>query len=846
MEFKSFFVYPKFPAPLEKLIVLSYNLWFTMDFEALNIFYRIDAELFRKVNRNPIKFIHLLPREKIEALTQDQRFLEDLKEIFEHFERYKKIRHPLLEKEGITDRDVIAYFSTEFALHESIPIYAGGLGVLAGDFLYGASDLDLPLVGVTLFYTKGYFKQKLDETFFQKEEPEKIDKFLNLLREAKDEKGSPLIFDLPLLDRKIKVKVWKLEIGRRICLFLDTDLPENPPEIRNLLDYLYPAEPEKRLKQEIVLGIGGYLALKKLGLEPRLYHLNEGHSAFVILSRLKDLIFEKGLSASEAKLYIQETTIFTTHTPVIAGNEHFDTKLVQKYLEPEVKALGLSLDNLAVCGCIHGDTTIFWLPAMAIRYSRYVNAVSKLHQKVTKKMWEPLFEKWLPEEIPIDYVTNGVHWRWISPPFYKLLKDYIDPDFKFLDPDDPKWEEIFNIPDEELWEAHKKNKQQLINLLNKHLEEELLKRTSKVSEKWKYPLKRFQLIVGCARRVTGYKRNTLILFDKERLLNLLNDTNKPILFVFAGKAHPKDLEGKKMIQELHEFRKDNQVEDRFIFIENYNLHLARYILWGSDVWLNTPYRPMEASGTSGMKAAMNGVLHLSVLDGWWVEGYDGQNGWAIYPKEGLPPYNYYEANQIYSLLEGKIRDLFYDRDEEGIPREWVRRMKRALYTACKRFSLNRVLLEYLQKFYLPAYKMEKLLRENNFELLKKIEEERKILTENWKNLKILDFKINLTDEVVWEETEIEIQLEVALGGIPPEFIRVEVVCIRELEEKEEAEEEREFNIIPLELKKLEGDKALFETSYFLYGHGLRKLSARIVPQNEIIRRAYPELIIWYE
>jgi len=842
MEFKKFFVYPKFPESLEKLVTISYNLWFTWDFEALSLFYKMDAELFRRVKHNPIKFIHLLPKEKINALAQDKRFLEDLQEIWERFENYLKRGNPHIEREK---EEIIAYFCTEFALHEALPIYAGGLGVLAGDILMGASDLDIPLVGVSLLYNKGYFRQIIEQGKVQKEEAEKFDKFLNILREVKDSNGNPIIIELKLLEETVKAKIWKVEVGKRLCLFLDTDLPENLPETRSLLDYLYPADPEKRLKQEILLGMGGYLALRSIGLEPTLYHLNEGHSAFVIISRLKELMLEKGLSYEEAKLYIQETTIFTTHTPLIAGNEHFDSRLVEKYLAPELNSLGLTMEDLLKCGCILGDKTIFWLPALAIRKAKYVNAVSKLHQDTTKRMWHPLFPEWLLEEVPIDYVTNGVHWRWLSEPFNKLLSDYVDPDFRFLSPQDSAWEEILNIPDEEIWEAHKKNKQRLINLLNKYLEEEYLKSDlPRGQRKWSLPLKRFYLIVGCARRVTGYKRNNLILFDKERLLRLLQDQDRPILFVFAGKAHPKDTEGKKMIQELLEFREKYGVEDKFIFLENYDLHLARYIIWGSDVWLNVPYRPMEASGTSGMKASLNGVLNLSVLDGWWAEGYDGMNGWAIYPKEGLPPFNFYEANQLYTLLEKEIRDLFYSRDEEGIPREWVARMKRALYTACKFFSINRVLLEYEQKFYLPAINQAKLLQENHFQLIKELVKEKKVLEENWKNIKILNFTTNIKSEEVWEETEINISVEVALSNINPNYINVEVVCIRETGMEGE-QERKEIAFMPMELIKVEGDRAIYELRYHLYGHGLRKVGVRLIPRSGILRRAFPEYIKWY-
>ncbi|MCS7150365.1 MAG: alpha-glucan family phosphorylase [Caldimicrobium sp.] len=845
MEFKKFFVYPRFPQSLEKLVTISYNLWFTWDFDALSLFYKMDAELFRKVKHNPIKFIHLLPKEKIQALSQDKKFLNDLQEIWERFEEYLKKSSPVVESLGISSEDTIAYFCTEFALHEALPVYAGGLGVLAGDILMGASDFDIPIVGFSLLYNKGYFKQVIDQTKIQREEPEKFDRFLSVLREVKDQAGNPLLLEISILDNVIKAKLWKVEVGKRLCFFLDCDIPENPQEWRNVLDYLYPADAEKRLKQEILLGVGGYVALKKLGLNPRIYHLNEGHSAFVILPRLRELMLERGLSYEEAALYIQETTVFTTHTPLIAGNEHFDTKLVEKYIGPELKALGITLDQFMQCGCILGDKTIFWLPALTIRKSRFVNAVSKLHQETTKKMWHPLFPDWLLEEVPIDYVTNGIHWRWLSEPFEKLLRDYVGPDYRFLSHEDPAWEEILRIPDEEIWEAHRKNKQRLINCLNRFLEEEYLKGDSqKATKRWSVPLKRFHMIVGCARRVTGYKRNHLILFDKERLLRLLQDSERPVLFVFAGKAHPKDIEGKKIIQEILEFREKYQVEDRLIFLDNYDLHLARTILWGSDVWLNLPYRPMEASGTSGMKACMNGVLHLSVLDGWWVEAYDGTNGWAIEPKDGLPPFNFYEANQLYGLLEGEIRELFYKRDEEGIPREWVYRMKRAFYTVCKYYSMNRVLGEYLQRLYLPALAQSRTLAKDDFAMVRALISEKRILEENWRDLKILNFYTNLKSEEIWEDTELEVYVEISLGNLSPDLLTVELVCIRETGLDEE-NTKKEINYMPMELTKQEGNKATYEVRYSLYGHGLRRLGVRVIPRSEILRRAFTELIKWY-
>ncbi len=841
MEFKKFFVFPKFPEPIEKLVTISYNLWFTFDFDALNLFYRIDADLFRQTKHNPIKFIHLLPKEKIQELINDRRFLLELQSLWEKFEEYKVHRHPVVEEAGFRDEDRIAYFCMEFAIHEALPIYAGGLGVLAGDILMGASDFALPMVGVGLLYSKGYFRQRIDQMGLQVEEDDTFDRFLNIIREVKLPDGRPLVIDLILQNGlHIKAKVWKIEIGKVLCLLLDTDIPENPPEIRALGNKLYHPDPEVRIKQEILLGMGGYLALKSLGLNPKIYHLNEGHSAFVVLSRLKDLL-SQGLTYEEAKFLIKETTVFTTHTPVIAGNEHFDSSLVLKYLEPEISSLGINIEEFFKCGCLPNERKFFWLPVFAIRHSNYVNAVSRLHQVVTKRMWSPLFQDYLAEEIPIDYVTNGVHWRWLSEPIYQLLRSHLGEEFKYLTPEDKAWEEVLNLPDEDLWEAHKKNKQRLVNLLNKHLEEEVLRREPIKAGEFT-PIKRFTLIVGCARRVTGYKRNTLLLFDKERLLRIIQDTQKPVIFVFAGKSHPKDVEGKKMIQEIVQFIDSYRLYDRFFFLENYDLHLARYLVWGSDLWLNVPYRPMEASGTSGMKASLNGVLNLSVLDGWWVEGYNGQNGWAIYPKEGLPPYNYYEANQLYNLLEGEIRELFYERDEDGLPRNWIKRMKNAIYTACRYFSLNRVLAEYIRNFYAPILKNYEFLTREDAGMLKELAKQAQLLKELWPKISFVQVYDNLSSEEIYEDTEIEVVAKIDLGGIDPSLLTIELICLREFEGKDEM---HEFLTMPFEFMGLEGGIGKYTLKFNLLGHGLRKMAIRALPANNLIRKAYPELIKWY-
>jgi len=843
MDFKKFFVYPKIPENLQKLFILSNNLWFTWNYDALSLFYKIDAETFRRFKYNAKKFLYNLPKLKLEKLAKDERFLMDLEDIWESFEEYKEYKHPLIESLELTKDDIIAYFSTEFGFHPVLPMYAGGLGVLAGDIIIGASDLGLPLIGIGLLYKLGYFLQKVDPiNKIQIEEPDTVDVFLNFLQEVKDEKGNPLIINLEILDVPIKVKVWKLEVGKNVCYFLDTDIPENPLEVRNILRYLYPGEPEIRIKQEIILGLGGYYALKAMGIKPKLYHLNEGHSAFVIFARLKDLIKEEGLTLDEAKLLIKETTIFTTHTPVISGNEHFPYELVKKYLFDLLEDV-LDIkerEKLFEEGFIGEDKTIFWLPALAIRNSSYVNAVSRLHQNTTKKMWNPVFKNLIPEEVGIDYVTNGVHWRWLSEPFYILLKKYLGPHFIYMSPDDMEWEEILKIPDEEIWDAHKKNKYRLIAYLKKILEEEYLKisRPGKDKRLFKFPTAH-HLIITCARRITGYKRNTLILYDKDKIAEILKNTDTILLF--AGKAHPKDEEGKNMIKEILEFREKYELYDKVIFLENYDIHLARYLVWGSDVWLNTPLKPMEASGTSGIKASMNGVLHLSVLDGWWPEGYTGNNGWAIYPKEGLPPYNSFEANQIYNLLENEIIPLFYERDEEGIPRNWVKMMKQAIYTACKDFSITRALFEYTQKFYVPALNNFKTLTEDNYAFLHELIKKRNLILEKWNEIKILNVYDNITQKELFEGDKLEITVEVDLAGLPPNLIDVQVVFISEIycvtAPGVEEEVKRVLEIHSIPFKEFKDNKAIFYSVYPLHGHGLKEYNIRIVG-------SYPDLIKW--
>ncbi|QER42891.1 glycosyltransferase family 1 protein [Thermodesulfobacterium sp. TA1] len=853
MPFKKFFVYPHIPKELENLLNISKNLWFSWNYDVLSVFYKIDPDLFRKVEHNPFKFIYYLPNTKLRALAKDQTFLMDLEDLWEAFKEYQEYVHPEIKKHRLGPEDKIVYFCAEFGLHPILPFYAGGLGVLAGDFLMSASDLGLPMLGIGLVYQHGYLRQEIDHAEkTQIESLDPLDLFLNFLDEVKNPDGSPLILSVNLMGIEAKLRVWKIKVGTVPCYFLDTNHPENPEEIKNILRYLYPGDLEKRIQQEIILGIGGYKLLKALHLEPKIYHLNEGHSAFVLLARLKDLL-SQGFSLDEATMLIKETTVFTTHTPVIAGNEHFPKELVKKYLWEEIEELvEITKDKTILSECykkgfLEGNTEIFWLPALAINSSSNVNAVSKLHQRTTKKMWHSLFSELPEEEVPIDYITNGVHWRWLSEPFYNLFKKYLGPNFIYMSPDDPTWNEILKIPDEEVWEAHKKNKYRLLNFIKNQLKEEALKLNLHEEEKQSFQLPKAQdLIIGCARRITAYKRNSLILYHKEKILRLLKE--KDIVLVFAGKAHPKDIEGKNIIKEILTFRETYKLYNKIFFLKNYNLHLARYLIWGADVWLNTPFRPMEACGTSGMKAAMNGVLNLSVLDGWWPEGYNRLNGWAITPKEGLPLYNDYEANQLYNLLEKEVYPLFVERDEEGIPKDWVKMMKQSMYIACKNFSTNRMLLEYVDKFYAPIIERFKKLSQKGFTLLKALAEEKRILTEAWEKIKFIEVEENLEKSFLQEGNEVTVSAKVFLGGLNPELIEIQFVMIEEIacvcEVGGEEEKEKYVRSLPLRLVEIKDGIGVYQKTFYLQAPGPKEYNFRIVPKNPYLRRYYPNLIKW--
>jgi len=841
---KEIFVYPRYPENLTKLYELAYNLWCTWNYEAIKLFYRIDSKLFRAVNHNPVRFLYSLPKERIKELSGDRGFLFELEEVWKTHQDYLRYGTQNTESGGkvITTNDTIAFFAMEFGLHECIPIYGGGLGVLSGDFLKAASDMALPIVGVGLIYKFGYFTQRINVIGEQEELFLEFDNHLIPMQELRNPSGEKAHFQIKIFNRDLMIKLWQVDVGKIRLVLLDTDLEDNPADLRDITYELYVADREKRLQQEFVLGFGGVKALEVLGIEPTIYHINEGHAAFLVVARLLKLMTEKKLSFSKAKALIRSSTVFTTHTPVSAGNESFKKNLVKKYLEKRVESVGISLDELVAHGMIGDNQDDFLLSAFAIRFSKYVNAVSEMHRGVSRKMWANIFPQRHLVEIPIDYVTNGVHRSWLSEPVTELLNEYIGPDYIHCGTDSANWWKVLEINDDEIWQAHRKNKQNLATFIRNKLRADLATRghaEPKIVKLTRLFNPEF-LTIAFARRFAHYKRATLILKDKERLQRILKDTKKPVQLIFAGKAHPADADGKNMIKEILEFTRQYELEDRVLFLEDYDMNIARHLVWGADVWLNTPIIENEASGTSGMKAAINGVLNLSVLDGWWPEEYNGQNGWAItagefYKESQLR--DIAEADQIYDLLEDQVTELYYDRNELGIPEGWVKMMKESIHSVCSKFNMNRVLSDYLTRLYKPAIDDYQRLSENNFQYLTEAIDYEDDIMKHWVNIRFTDCATSLDkkDHIVEAET-IEVNCTVDFGQASPQLFTVELFYSFDNENK--------FEVIPMEAQGKNKTRVYYRCSFEIQGYGIQSMNCRLRPAHEILWDLHPELMKW--
>ncbi|MDD3886255.1 MAG: alpha-glucan family phosphorylase [Victivallaceae bacterium] len=704
MEFQLYNVGPRIPDELKFLEQLSNNVWWCWHPLAIELFMRVNPNLWRELTGNAKEFLRRVPQSRLEELARDTSFVRQLKSVQVEFERQ------ISEKDDVAKR-TIAYFSLEFGIHESIPIFSGGLGVLAGDHLKAASDLKLPLVAVGLLYRQGYFRQVLDRNGWQTEHYP-VSEIHNLpVSRAHNPQGEEVTISIRLGDRELFAAVWILKVGNVPLVLLDTELPQNPPDLREVTWRLYGGDKRMRLHQELLLGIGGIRALLAMGYEPEVCHMNEGHAGFLSLARIAHLVNDRGFEPDVALETVWRSNVFTTHTPVPAGNEVFDIGLVRPYLENFAAEAKLDVNRVISWGIPisdRGHSSEMSMTVFGLRLANYSNAVSALHGEVARDMWKHLWPQRSVAEVPIKHITNGVHiMSWVATRLSLLYDRYLTPKWAANPPKAQLIEGLNSIPDEELWMSHELCRQSLVRRARRLIQNNnryLVNGNTSGGMK-KAVLDPDVLTIGFARRFATYKRATLLLRNQERLLTLLRDTNHPVQFIFAGKAHPADDGGKKLIQELIQFARRENVQDKFLVLENYDIGLARSLVQGVDVWLNTPRRPQEASGTSGMKAAINGVINCSILDGWWAEGYNGRNGWAIPGNDFFTEdedRDNFEAQELFNLIENEIIPCFYERQSGDLPVRWIKRMKESIITGLGDFSSIRMVEDYNRMFYRPA------------------------------------------------------------------------------------------------------------------------------------------------
>jgi starch phosphorylase len=702
---------PSLPARIGRLDELANNLWWSWHPQARNVFRTLDYQLWKLSGHNPVRELHRASSDTLQSAATDPNFLalyDSVMSIFDNgmttSDTWFAVNHPDLAHRPV------AYFSMEYAIHNSLPIYAGGLGVLAGDVCKEASDLGLPLVAVGFMYPQGYFHQRLCASLdsCQQEVYEQLDFDRAPISRVLSTEGQAAVASVQLGDTSLAIGVWQVRVGRTNIYLLDTNLEENPAVYRQLSARLYVADREQRLQQEIILGIGGVRVLRRLNVNPAVWHANEGHTAFMTLERIREEVVG-GVSFGEALSRVQQATVFTTHTPVQAGHDVFPAQLVDKYLKGYYESLGIDRGAFFQLGQQTGsDTQTFNMSALAMRMANLRCAVSQLHGEVTRRMWHGLWPDVAEDQVPVLYITNGVHTpSWIAPELYGLLERYLGKDWIDRHDDYELWPRLLDIPDTELWAVHQLLKQKLINTIRHRARKRWLGDSTAPME---LPamgtlLDPEVLTIVFARRFTEYKRPTLIFRDIERLKRIATDEWRPVQFIFAGKSHPADLPSKHLISQVYHLALDRQFQGRIAFIENHDLHLARYLVHGADVWLNTPRRTQEACGSSGMKASLNGGLHLSVGEGWWHEGFNGANGWVIGAdvKTSSPEAeDQADATALYHLLEEEIIPLYYSRDRSGVPHGWMRMVKEAIRSIVPVFCARRMLKEYTERMYKPA------------------------------------------------------------------------------------------------------------------------------------------------
>jgi starch phosphorylase len=701
----------RFIAPTqERLWALARNLWWSWDHEVTSIFRELDPVRFRELNHNPISLLSEIPLATIERRAGELMLHSRINSAYRRLQEYlRQDRTWGATYAGVLRPRPVAYFSAEFGIHESVPIYSGGLGVLAGDHIKSASDLDIPLVAIGLFYAQGYFRQRLNESGWQIEDYLFTDVNSLPMEPAIGANGTPVTIQIDTRRGAIRAKVWRMKVGRIDLLLLDSNVEGNAPEDRELTSQLYGGDGRVRIRQELLLGVGGVRALRAMGITPGVYHMNEGHSGFAVLEAIRTRMADEGIGFDQAAPAVTREVVFTTHTPVPAGHDRFHSDLIDEHLGPLRESLGISHERLMELGREHAhEHHEFCMTVLGLKLSRRANAVSALHGEVSRAMWTGLYPGRSEEAVPIGHITNGVHVpSWLAPQMFRLYDRHLGSGWHEHSGESRIWEGIEDIDDAELWETHMSLKARMLDFVRRRAVQQAERRGESAENLHRLGkvLSPDALTIGFARRFATYKRANLILTDIERLGTMINDPKRPVQFVFAGKAHPRDEPGKRVLQQIAELMRDSKFADRFVFVEDYDINVGRHLVQGVEVWLNNPRRPLEASGTSGQKVVLNGGLNLSVPDGWWAEAYDGKNGFSIgtgRTHSNMDVHDKRDGEDLYRVLKDEVIPLYYQRDRDGLPRGWISRMKRTIRTLGWRFNADRMVMDYALKCYVPA------------------------------------------------------------------------------------------------------------------------------------------------
>lgn len=845
-------VNPQLPKRINRLSEIANNLWWSWNSEYLRLFKEIDIDLWENIGKNPVKFLKQVSQEKLEQAATNSDLLKKYDKVVGDFDGYINSKNTWFSKNYPNNKnDLIAYFSAEYGLDEILPIYSGGLGILSGDHLKSASDLGLPFVAVGLLYKNGYFNQKINRYGDQENIYRNIDLYNLPILPVKDGKGEDLIIDVKFAKRKVYLKVWKINVGRVTLYLLDSDIEQNDnQEDREVTQRLYGGDQEMRIRQEIVLGMAGAHLLKVLGLQPTVYHMNEGHSSFLLLEIMKDIIEEKEVSFDIAREIASSKTIFTTHTPVPAGNDIFPLDLVEKYFKDFWPRLGLDREAFLKLGMKPCDYLEqgFNMGILALKIAGKKNGVSKLHGEVSRELFGDVWPNISADESPITHITNGIHTcSWLAPNLKELYNKYLEPYWQDSIYDDKTWEPIINIPNKELWNAHMERKIKLLNLVKQNVTNRM-RREGYAYDEIKDMVSKLDpnaLTIGFARRFATYKRATLIFRDLERITQILNDQDRPVQIIFAGKAHPADKEGQDLIKYIHEISLKPQFKGKIFILENYNIQIARYLVSGVDIWLNNPRRPMEASGTSGQKASVNGVVNLSISDGWWAEGYNSKNGWLIGTNEQYPSYDVQDnadSESIYQTLENKIIPAYYEKDENGISATWMEYMKNSIISTGGKYSTSRMVVDYVDKLYMPLMN----LTNQYFSSLEEVTAYyawKNELYNNWNDIKIYQ-QSNLDNIALDAGNNIEVSCAVELPNINRENVEVEVYYGKILDNGVV----KSMQIIPMQFKEdVEGKENTYQykAKIELTTGGNYGYTFRVMPKHKmLLDSANLDLVKW--